>query len=114
MYLLFWVLSTAYSVWRLGIKFYTGNMFPSAYKNVAFIAEHGSWNRVPLSGYRVMKVTLDGTAKVKDYSEFMTGFITRKGKVGGRPVDIAQLADGSLLVSDDYANRIYRVTYSGH
>lgn len=95
----------------LGMKFYTGNMFPAEYKNTVFIAEHGSWNRSEPIGYRVMMVKLDGN-KAVSYKPFAEGWL-KDGKAWGRPVDILQLPDGSLLVSDDFANTIYRITYKG-
>lgn len=93
----------------LGMKFYTGNMFPAAYKNRIFIAEHGSWNRTEPIGYRVSMVTIDGNNAVS-YEPFATGWL-KDGEAWGRPVDILQLPDGSLLVSDDFANSIYRISY---
>lgn len=95
----------------LGMKFYTGNMFPAAYKNQVFVAEHGSWNRSQPIGYRVMLVKLDGDKK-KSYEVFAEGWL-KDGKAWGRPVDVLQLPDGSLLVSDDFANVVYRITYKG-
>ncbi|HTN44738.1 MAG TPA: sorbosone dehydrogenase family protein [Flavipsychrobacter sp.] len=95
----------------LGMKFYTGNMFPTAYKNQIFIAEHGSWNRSNPIGYRIMLVKLEGNT-VKSYEVFAEGWL-KDGKAWGRPVDVLQLKDGSLLISDDFANRVYRISYSG-
>lgn len=94
----------------LGMKFYTGNMFPAQYKNQIFIAEHGSWNRTDPIGYRIMLVRLDGN-KAISYEVFADGWL-KNGKAWGRPVDILQLKDGSLLVSDDFANTIYRISYN--
>jgi len=94
----------------LGMKFYSGNMFPAQYKNQVFIAEHGSWNRSEPIGYRIMLVKLDGN-KAKSYEVFADGWL-KNGKAWGRPVDILQLKDGSLLVSDDFANAIYRISYN--
>lgn len=96
----------------LGIHFYRGSQFPKAYHKALFVAEHGSWNRADKSGYRVMvaKFQEDGSLK---YEEFISGWLNAKGEVSGRPVDALTLADGSLLVSDDFANVIYRVTYRG-
>lgn len=94
----------------LAVQFYAGTAFPAAYRNRAFIAEHGSWNRRQKSGYRISTVTLDG-AKAVSYEPFATGF-HRGDEVYGRPVDLLVLDDGSLLVSDDYAGALYRIRYS--
>jgi len=94
----------------LAVKFYTGTAFPAVYRNRVFIAEHGSWNRKQKNGYRITTVTLDG-AKAVGYEPFATGF-HRGDEIYGRPVDLLQLDDGSLLVSDDYAGAIYRIRYS--
>ncbi|WP_316823368.1 sorbosone dehydrogenase family protein [Pedobacter gandavensis] len=93
----------------LGMKFYTGDQFPKAYKNQIFIAEHGSWNRKEPMGYRLTLVKLDGN-KVLSYEPFATGWL-KEGKAWGRPTDVLQLKDGSLLVSDDFANLVYRIYY---
>lgn len=95
----------------LGMKFYTGNMFPAKYRNQVFIAEHGSWNRTVPIGYRITLVKLDGNNAIS-YEPFAEGWL-KEGVAWGRPVDILQLPDGSLLVSDDYSDRIYRITYKG-
>jgi glucose/arabinose dehydrogenase len=95
----------------LGMKFYTGKMFPAAYRNTIFIAEHGSWNRSTPIGYRVMTVRMSGDGKAI-YEPFAEGWL-KDGKAWGRPVDVLQLPDGSLLVSDDFANCVYRITYDG-
>lgn len=95
----------------LGMKFYSGKMFPSTYEGNIFIAEHGSWNRSEPAGYRITMVSLDGN-KSRSYDVFAEGWL-KDGKAWGRPVDVIQLADGSLLVSDDYANTIYRISYKG-
>jgi glucose/arabinose dehydrogenase len=94
----------------LGMEFYTGNMFPAEYKNSIFIAEHGSWNRSKKIGYRVSFVKLNGNIPVS-YEPFATGWLQGES-VSGRPVDVEQMNDGSLLVSDDYAGMIYRISYS--
>jgi glucose/arabinose dehydrogenase len=96
----------------LGIKFYTGKMFPG-YQNTALMARHGSWNRDPKHGYDVLRVIIDakGVARTEP---FLTGFLTdEKGDppMWGRPVDVLTLRDGSVLVSDDYNGIIYRVSY---
>lgn len=93
----------------LGMKFYTGTEFPAAYRNSIFIAEHGSWNRSSKIGYRVMVVKLEGN-KAVSYEPFAEGWLDG-GEVWGRPVDILILDDGSMLVSDDHADAIYRITY---
>jgi glucose/arabinose dehydrogenase len=93
----------------LGMAFYTGTAFPQAYRNQLFVAEHGSWNRANKIGYQVRLITLYGNQVVSD-TAFIDGFLQGE-EVSGRPVDIAMLADGSMLVSDDHAHRIYRITY---
>ena len=95
----------------LGLKFYTGSMFPGKYKNQIFIAEHGSWNRSKKSGYRVTLVTLDGN-KATSYEPFAEGWLQGE-EDWGRPVDVLVMPDGSLLVSDDKNDAIYRITYAG-
>jgi glucose/arabinose dehydrogenase len=95
----------------LGMKFYTGSQFPAKYRGGIFSAQHGSWNRTKPVGARVMFTSLkeDGTA---DKTEaFAEGWLTAGGEYLGRPVDVAQLADGSLLVSDDLVGAIYRISY---
>jgi glucose/arabinose dehydrogenase len=94
----------------LGMKFYTGSSFPQAYRGAIFIAEHGSWNRSTPIGYRVMMVRLNGNNAVS-YEPFITGWL-KNGEAWGRPVDVLQLKDGSILISDDFADCVYRVTYS--
>lgn len=93
----------------LGMQFYTGTMFPGKYKNRIFIAEHGSWNRTTPIGYRItqVEVNVDGTTT---YSVFAEGWL-QNGRAWGRPVDVLQLQDGSLLISDDHADAIYRLFY---
>lgn len=93
----------------LGMKFYTGNMFPDQYKNQIFIAEHGSWNRSKPIGYRITQVTLDGN-KAVSYTPFAEGWL-QGNSAWGRPVDVLVMPDGSLLVSDDHADAIYRISY---
>ncbi|NIX76208.1 PQQ-dependent sugar dehydrogenase [Microvirga terricola] len=98
---------------NLGMTFYTGTMFPQFYRGGIFTAQHGSWNRTKPIGARVMFTSLkpDGTA---DQSEvFAEGWLTENGEYLGRPVDVAMLPDGSLLVSDDTAGAIYRISYEG-
>jgi glucose/arabinose dehydrogenase len=94
----------------LSVRFYTGNQFPAAYQNQAFVAQHGSWNRSTPIGYRIMLVKLTGDA-VTGYEEFASGWLKPDGKVTGRPVDLQLLQDGSMLVSDDQEGAIYRISY---
>ena len=95
----------------LGLRFYTGDMFPPEYRGQIFIAEHGSWNRSKKIGYRVTLVKLEGNRAVS-YEPFAEGWLQNE-QYSGRPVDVIVKDDGSLLVSDDYAGKIYRITYTG-
>ena len=98
----------------LGFTFYNGKMFPAEYAGDEFLALHGSWNREPRTGYEVIRVPLHQQGKASgDYEDFLTGFVTDDGKVWGRPVGIAVAKDGSLLVSDDQSDSIWRVSYTG-
>lgn len=94
----------------IGMRFYTGSMFPAEYRNAVIVAQHGSWNRSKKSGYRVMAVRLDGD-RVAGYAPLVDGFM-RDEKVSGRPSDVLVMPDGSLLVADDMAGAVYRVTYA--
>lgn len=94
----------------LGMRFYTGSMFPKAYKNAIFVARHGSWNKSKKQGGDVAVVKLDKDGKVKSVEPFLTGFL-EDNKYVGRPVDVMQLKDGSLLVSDDWNGAVYRISY---
>jgi glucose/arabinose dehydrogenase len=93
----------------LGMRFYTGTMFPAEYRNQIFIAEHGSWNRSEPIGYRLTLVRLEGNRAVS-YEVFAEGWQS-DGTAWGRPVDLQLMPDGSLLVSDDKAGAIYRISY---
>jgi glucose/arabinose dehydrogenase len=100
----------------LGLKFYTGSMFPAQYKGRIFIAEHGSWNRTTPLGYRVTMVSFP-PGQPPQYEVFAQGWLN-KGFLGvsrpfGRPVDVLVMPDGALLVSDDLSGRIYRISYAG-
>lgn len=95
----------------LGMRFYTGRQFPSAYRNQIFIAEHGSWNRSKKVGYRVTLVKLEGD-KAVSYEPFATGWLQGE-EAWGRPADVLVAPDGALLVSDDEAGAIYRISYAG-
>jgi len=96
----------------LGIRFYTGKMFPDQYHNAAFIARHGSWNRTKKIGGDVIAVYFNKDGSVKSWEPFLTGFLQNNAYIG-RPVDLLVMKDGSLLVSDDHAGAIYRVSYGG-
>ena len=98
----------------LEMTFYEGSQFPAEYKGDAFAAEHGSWNRSPRAGYEVIRVPLHQTGHASgEYEDFLTGFVTPDDKVWGRPVGVAVGNDGSLYVSDDGSNSIWRVSYVG-
>ena len=97
----------------LGMMFYTGDMFPAKYKNAIFSAQHGSWNAVKPRGARVMVTFLDDKGNAAKTEVFADGWMTDIGTYLGRPVDVQQYVDGSLLVSDDKAGVIYRISYSG-
>jgi glucose/arabinose dehydrogenase len=97
----------------LGMRFYTGRMFPAEYRGQIFIAEHGSWNRyeLPPSGYRITLVRLEGN-KAVSYEPFAEGWLQGR-EAWGRPVDVLVMPDGALLVSDDMAGVVYRISYKG-
>ncbi len=95
----------------IGMKFYTGSMFPQQYRKQIFIAEHGSWNRSTPIGYRITVVHVENGKAVK-YETFAEGWLQGRG-AWGRPVDVLVMRDGSLLVSDDEAGAVYRITYGG-
>ncbi|PQV52049.1 sorbosone dehydrogenase family protein [Paraburkholderia sp. BL21I4N1] len=97
----------------LGMRFYNGAMFPAEYRNNIFIAEHGSWNRSKKVGYRVVRVITDPDGRNAHQEVFAEGWLQPGETVWGRPADVLPMPDGSLLISDDYAGAIYRVTYSG-
>jgi glucose/arabinose dehydrogenase len=103
----------------IGMRFYTGSMFPPEYRNQIFIAEHGSWNRTTPIGYRVMVAKLQGNT-VTSFTPFAEGWLqgvasrqgaTTRGQAWGRPADVLVMPDGALLVSDDTAGVIYRISY---
>jgi glucose/arabinose dehydrogenase len=98
----------------LQIAFYTGMRFPPAYRGDIFAAEHGSWNRSVRTGYEVIRILRHHTGSASgEYEDFVTGFVLPNGQVWGRPVGVAVAPDGSLLVSDDASNSIWRVAYVG-
>ncbi len=95
----------------LGMKFYTGTQFPKEYRGRIFIAEHGSWNRSSKVGYRVVSVKMQDN-KAISFEPFAEGFLQGQ-KPLGRPVDVLVMPDGSLLVSDDFGDCVYRISYNG-
>ncbi len=98
----------------LGMRFYEGNMFPSEYKNQVIIAKHGSWNRSKKSGYVLTSLNVN-VANATNEQEFASGWLDEEAQQAwGRPVDVQEMKDGSLLVSDDMAGVIYRITYSAN
>ena len=96
----------------LGMSFYTGDMFPAKYHGGIFSAQHGSWNRTDPIGARVMFTGVNPDGSVGETMVFASGWLNKNAEYDGRPVDVAQMKDGSILVSDDFANAIYRITYS--
>jgi glucose/arabinose dehydrogenase len=102
----------------LGAAFYTGNQFPQRFRNGAFLALHGSWNRSRANGYKVVFIPFQG-GRPGPVEDFLTGFVVNDGSNGqpitrwGRPASVTMTRDGSLLVSDDGGNRIWRVRYTG-
>jgi glucose/arabinose dehydrogenase/mono/diheme cytochrome c family protein len=98
----------------LQLTFYTGRQFPAEYSGDIFASEHGSWNKSVRAGYELIRIPLHQGAKAGgDYEDFMTGFVLENGNVWGRPVGVAVATDGSLLVSDDGSNSIWRISYMG-
>ena len=97
----------------LGMKFYRGNMFPADYKGDIIVAQHGSWNRSKKIGYRLMRVSVENNTAVSN-EVFVDGWLNDETQESwGRPVDVVEMPDGSLLVSDDQAGKVYRITYGG-
>lgn len=97
----------------LEMLFYQGSQFPAEFKGNGFAAEHGSWNRSQRSGYEVIRLPMHNGRATGEYEDFLTGFVLPDGSVWGRPVGVAEAADGSLFVSDDGSNSIWHVTYEG-
>jgi glucose/arabinose dehydrogenase len=95
----------------LNMIFYEGEQFPDDYRGDAFVAFHGSWNRAKRTGYKVVRIPLDQGRPKGVYEDFLTGFVTPEGNVWGRPVGLTVAKDGSLLVSEDANNTIWRITY---
>ena len=98
----------------LQLTFYTGHQFPAEYSGDIFASEHGSWNKSVRVGYELIRIPLHQTGRAGgEYEDFLTGFVLDNGNVWGRPVGVAVAQDGSLLVSDDASNSIWRVSYTG-
>jgi glucose/arabinose dehydrogenase len=98
----------------LGMKFYTGSQFPEQYRNQIIFAEHGSWNKTQKNGYRLMRATVNAQGQASGYEPFITGWLNEESQeVWGRPVDVLVMPDGSMLISDDHAGVIYRLSYGG-
>ena len=101
----------------IGMRFYNGTQFPAAYRGNAFIAEHGSWNRSAKSGYQVVRVSVDAQGRAAAPEPFVQGWLQTgndgRESVWGRPADVLNLPDGSMLISDDLAGAVYRVRYGG-
>ena len=98
----------------LEMTFYDGEQFPAGYRGNIFAAEHGSWNKAVRTGYEVIHVPLKDGRATGEYADFLTGFVTAEGEVWGRPVGVAVGNDGSLFVTDDGSNSVWRVSYMGH
>jgi glucose/arabinose dehydrogenase/cytochrome c553 len=98
----------------LELTFYTGHQFPAEYSGDIFASEHGSWNKSVRVGYELIRIPLHQTGRASgEYEDFLTGFVLENGNAWGRPVGVATAQDGSLLVSDDGSNSIWRVSYAG-
>jgi len=97
----------------LGFSFVPGGQLPAAYEGDVVLAQHGSWNRTVPDGYRLVRVKFNGGSTPVGQETFIDGWLGEDGEVWGRPVDVKPMADGSLLVSDDHADAIYRITYTG-
>ena len=98
----------------LGLAFYTGSMFPAEYRGNAFVALHGSWNRTKRTGYKIIRIKFRNGRPVGGYDDFITGWAPSEEsrEVWGRPVGVLAMKDGSMLIVDDGANKLWRVTYS--
>ena len=97
------------------LHFYTGDQFPAAYRNDAFVTFHGSWNRRPAVGYKVVRIHFNAAGDPTGFEDFLTGFLIDNGNAQfGRPAGLAMMHDGSLLIGDDSNGVIYRVSYHGH
>jgi glucose/arabinose dehydrogenase len=105
------VLNLGAHVAPLGMTFYTGKQFPKKYRNNIFLAEHGSWDRHVYQGARIMRIIVDPKGRHAKQQVFASGWLKGKQDFHGRPADVIVAPDGSLLVADDWANAIYRISY---
>jgi glucose/arabinose dehydrogenase len=94
----------------LEMTFYDGMQFPAEYRGDIFASEHGSWNRAVRTGYEVIRVPMKDGRATGEYEDFLTGFVTAGGDVWGRPVGVAVAEDGSLIVTDDASNTVWRIS----
>jgi glucose/arabinose dehydrogenase len=94
----------------LEMTFYDGKQFPAEYRGDIFASEHGSWNRAVRTGYEVIRVPMKEGSATGEYEDFLTGFVTAGGDVWGRPVGVAVAEDGSLIVTDDGSNTVWRIS----
>jgi len=97
----------------LGLTFYDGKQFPAEYSGHIFAAQHGSWNKAARTGYEVIRVPIKNGQATGEYEDFLTGFVTPNGQVWGRPAGVAVASDGSLMVTDDGSESVWRVSYVG-
>jgi glucose/arabinose dehydrogenase len=106
------VLLQAHSA-SMHIAFYQGTQFPPEYRNDAFVAQHGSWNRAKRTGYKLVRLHLENGVPNGEYEDFMTGFVVNDSSVWGRPVGVTVAHDGALLVCEDGNGTIWRITWRG-
>jgi glucose/arabinose dehydrogenase len=97
----------------LSLVFYEGKQFPPEYRGDIFATSHGSWNRAPRTGYKIIRVSMRNQAAAGEYQDFVTGFVVNDADVWGRPVGITVASDGSLVFTDDASNSVWRVSYVG-
>lgn len=107
------ITDTAHSA-PLGITFYSASMFPEDYRGDLFIAYHGSWNRTPPTGYKVVRVPIEDGKVAGEPLDFATGWLEQDGSSTGRPVGVVVASDGALLISDDKAGVVYRLSYDAN
>jgi glucose/arabinose dehydrogenase len=109
------VLTTQAHSAPMAMRFYVGQRFPQHFRNDAFVAMRGSWNRDDPAGYKIGRVQFDRNGEPRGFDDFVTGFIDERDAVAyARPVGIAYTPDGAMLVTDDWNGAIYRISYVGH